>query len=92
LLPHLHGGPAFPPTWKKETGTPLIILRLTKRTAIRLAFQNRQDTCGGMVSGSVILLGGEPGVGKSTLALQLALALKDTRILYVSGEERAKNK
>jgi DNA repair protein RadA/Sms len=42
---------------------------------------------GGMVSGSVILLGGEPGVGKSTLALQLALALKDTKILYVSGEE-----
>ncbi len=42
---------------------------------------------GGMVGGSLILLGGEPGVGKSTLALQLALALKDTKILYVSGEE-----
>jgi DNA repair protein RadA/Sms len=42
---------------------------------------------GGMVSGSLILLGGEPGVGKSTLALQLALALKNTKILYVSGEE-----
>lgn len=42
---------------------------------------------GGMVSGSLILLGGEPGVGKSTLALQLALGLKDTKILYVSGEE-----
>ncbi len=42
---------------------------------------------GGMVAGSLILLGGEPGVGKSTLALQLALALKGTRILYVSGEE-----
>jgi DNA repair protein RadA/Sms len=42
---------------------------------------------GGMVSGSLILLGGEPGVGKSTLALQLALALIDTKILYVSGEE-----
>ena len=42
---------------------------------------------GGMVSGSLILLGGEPGVGKSTLALQLALALKQTRVLYVSGEE-----
>jgi DNA repair protein RadA/Sms len=42
---------------------------------------------GGMVRGSLILLGGEPGVGKSTLALQLALALKDTKILYVSGEE-----
>lgn len=42
---------------------------------------------GGMVSGSLILLGGEPGVGKSTLALQLALALKGTKVLYVSGEE-----
>ena len=42
---------------------------------------------GGMVSGSLILLGGEPGVGKSTLALQLALAMKNHRILYVSGEE-----
>jgi len=42
---------------------------------------------GGMVCGSLILLGGEPGVGKSTLALQLALALKPTIILYVSGEE-----
>ena len=42
---------------------------------------------GGMVSGSLILLGGEPGVGKSTLALQLALALKGTKVLYISGEE-----
>ncbi|MDP4224620.1 MAG: DNA repair protein RadA [Bacteroidota bacterium] len=42
---------------------------------------------GGMVAGSLILLGGEPGIGKSTLALQLALALKDRSILYVSGEE-----
>jgi DNA repair protein RadA/Sms len=42
---------------------------------------------GGIVSGSLILLGGEPGVGKSTLALQLALALKSKKILYVSGEE-----
>lgn len=42
---------------------------------------------GGMVNGSLILLGGEPGVGKSTLALQLALALHSEKILYVSGEE-----
>jgi DNA repair protein RadA/Sms len=42
---------------------------------------------GGIVSGSLILLGGEPGVGKSTLALQLALALQSKKILYVSGEE-----
>ena len=42
---------------------------------------------GGMVPGSLILLGGEPGVGKSTLALQLALAIGRKCVLYVSGEE-----
>ena len=42
---------------------------------------------GGIVAGSLILLGGEPGIGKSTLALQLALTLKNKNILYVSGEE-----
>ncbi len=42
---------------------------------------------GGIVTGSLILLGGEPGVGKSTLALQIALALNSKKILYVSGEE-----
>jgi DNA repair protein RadA/Sms len=41
---------------------------------------------GGLVSGSVILVGGQPGIGKSTLMLQLALRL-GTRVLYVSGEE-----
>jgi DNA repair protein RadA/Sms len=44
---------------------------------------------GGLVGGSLVLLGGEPGVGKSTLALQLALALREKNILYVSGEESA---
>ena len=42
---------------------------------------------GGIVLGSMILIGGEPGIGKSTLLLQVALALKDITILYVSGEE-----
>ncbi len=42
---------------------------------------------GGIVSGSVILLGGDPGVGKSTLMVQLAAGLKDRVVLYVSGEE-----
>lgn len=44
---------------------------------------------GGLVPGSLILLGGEPGIGKSTLLLQVALNLKDKKILYVSGEESA---
>ena len=45
---------------------------------------------GGIVHGSVILLGGDPGVGKSTLMMQLAAQLKDRIILYVSGEESSK--
>ncbi|HOY72390.1 MAG TPA: DNA repair protein RadA, partial [Tenuifilaceae bacterium] len=45
---------------------------------------------GGIVPGSVILLGGEPGIGKSTLALQLALGLKSQKVLYISGEESAR--
>ena len=42
---------------------------------------------GGIVPGSLVLLGGEPGIGKSTLLLQLALALPASKVLYVSGEE-----
>ena len=42
---------------------------------------------GGLVKGSLVLIGGEPGIGKSTLMLQVALSLKHKRILYVSGEE-----
>jgi DNA repair protein RadA/Sms len=42
---------------------------------------------GGVVPGSLVLFGGEPGIGKSTLMLQLALRLKNLKVLYVSGEE-----
>ncbi|MCU0429424.1 MAG: DNA repair protein RadA [Cytophagaceae bacterium] len=42
---------------------------------------------GGIVPGSLVLIGGEPGIGKSTLMLQLALSLAGSKVLYVSGEE-----
>lgn len=42
---------------------------------------------GGLVRGSIVLIGGEPGIGKSTLVLQNLLAIRSRRILYVSGEE-----
>jgi len=42
---------------------------------------------GGIVPGSLVLIGGEPGIGKSTLLLQIALQIKGPKILYVSGEE-----
>ena len=44
---------------------------------------------GGLVSGSLTLIGGEPGIGKSTLLLQNILSIRNKRILYVSGEESA---
>lgn len=46
---------------------------------------------GGMVPGSLVLLGGDPGIGKSTLMLQVAAEIaEDSRVLYVSGEESAR--
>ena len=65
-------------------------------TDIENATYKRLDLCnsevnrvlgGGLVPGSLILLGGEPGIGKSTLSLQLALSNNSLRTLYVSGEE-----
>ena len=65
---------------------------------IQRATHQRLDVCnsevnrvlgGGLVPGSLVLLGGEPGIGKSTLSLQLALTAHSLRTLYVSGEESA---
>ena len=60
----------------------------TVRVNVGIAEVNRV-LGGGMVPGSLILLGGEPGIGKSTLSLQLALTDNGLRTLYVSGEESA---
>ena len=69
---------------------------ITKLTEISLQKENRipcgysevdRVLGGGMVFGSLILIGGEPGIGKSTLALQIALKSKKVKTLYVSGEE-----
>lgn len=65
-------------------------------TDVELSSENRIDTAneelnrvlgGGLVPGSVVLVGGEPGIGKSTLMLQVALTIKNLKVLYVSGEE-----
>lgn len=67
-----------------------------KISEIELGEQQRIDTQntelnrvlgGGLVPGSIVLLGGEPGIGKSTLLLQVALQMKNQKVLYVSGEE-----
>ena len=45
---------------------------------------------GGLVQGSIVLLGGEPGIGKSTLTLQTVMRIRNIKVLYVSGEESAR--
>lgn len=75
---------------KSGTAVPVPIGDVAEQDTERL---NTGDTelnrvlGGGIVAGSLILLGGEPGIGKSTLLLQIALQLKGVKILYVSGEE-----
>lgn len=83
-----------PRSWKDQSsGKP--VLKALKLGEISTVDEERIPTYnaefnrvlgGGLVKGSVVLLGGEPGIGKSTLLLQVAL-LMNHRVLYVSGEE-----
>ena len=73
----------------KTISKPLKIEEIQLNAEERIPTKNKElDTVlgGGLVKGSVTLLGGEPGIGKSTLILQISLAIPD-RVLYVSGEE-----
>ena len=73
-----------------ETAKPITLQEITSLEESRIdthSIELNRVLGGGIVPGSIILLGGEPGIGKSTLALQLALGLKELKILYVSGEE-----
>lgn len=71
---------------------PMLLREITSKNEPRI------DMCdaelnrvlgGGLVPGSMVLLGGEPGIGKSTLTLQTILRINNKRILYISGEESA---
>ena len=74
---------------EKIISKPLKIEEIQLNAEERIPTKNKElDTVlgGGLVKGSVTLLGGEPGIGKSTLILQISLAIPD-KVLYVSGEE-----
>ena len=84
------------PGWEKNDGVKKKVAQaqLLSEVAIkdehRIALPDQEMhrvLGGGLVPGSLILMGGEPGIGKSTLLLQLALSMKKQSVLYISGEE-----
>ena len=75
---------------KKTEVVPLPIREITnaEEQRIVLPFEELNRVLGGgLVLGSLVLVGGEPGIGKSTLLLQTALQLTNKKVLYISGEE-----
>ena len=82
--------------WKVGSSSAQVASKPKPIADITFQEQQRIDTTdqelnrvlgGGIVPGSMVLIGGEPGIGKSTLMLQIALSLRGMRVLYVSGEE-----
>lgn len=75
---------------RKPTSVPRPIAELQSSQNARIALEDQELSRvlgGGIVPGSLVLFGGEPGIGKSTLMLQLALRQTGLSVLYVSGEE-----
>lgn len=84
------------PTWKaspassQRANKPVEVADITFKEEHRLLTPDKEFNRvlgGGIVAGSLVLIGGEPGIGKSTLMLQLALNMPNVKVLYVSGEE-----
>ena len=76
-----------------KTNTPSLISDINFTDEKRFATPDNELNRvlgGGIVPGSLILLGGDPGIGKSTLLLQLALQMQNKKVLYISGEESEK--
>ena len=80
--------PVFAPTGQRNV--PQLVREIQRQEYTRIDLANGEMNRvlgGGLVRGSMILLGGEPGIGKSTLSLQIALKSGGMKTLYVSGEE-----
>jgi DNA repair protein RadA/Sms len=78
------------PEFSESSSNPVSISEIASTSEKRINTKNTELNRilgGGLVPGSLVLLGGEPGIGKSTIALQLALTLNELKVLYISGEE-----
>ncbi len=87
------GSGVFTPGNSRRTSSPKRItdIRLQEEDRMLLADRELNRVLGGgLVPGSIILVGGEPGIGKSTLMLQIAVRQKGLKVMYVSGEESEK--
>lgn len=89
-------GNAAVPAWKpastsqQRANKPVAVTEITYTEEHRVPTPDKEFNRvlgGGIVPGSLVLIGGEPGIGKSTLMLQLALNMPNQKVLYVSGEE-----
>ena len=75
---------------RRTENSPLPIREITNAEELRIVLpfaELNRVLGGGLVLGSLVLVGGEPGIGKSTLLLQTALQLINKKVLYISGEE-----
>ena len=85
--------PKAPAGGRNAGSTPTPIRDITVDREVRIDLRDEEFNRvlgGGLVAGSLCLLGGEPGIGKSTLVLQTILRLEGMKVLYVSGEESAR--
>ncbi len=81
--------------WRQETGRtktvqPKTLREIEAASDVRIVTPDEELNRvlgGGIVPGSLVLIGGEPGIGKSTLMLQIGLSMPGIKVLYVSGEE-----
>ncbi len=75
---------------EKKSGNPILLTEVKSSEEKRILVADSELNRvlgGGIIPGSLVLVAGEPGIGKSTLFLQTGLLLKDLVVLYVSGEE-----
>jgi DNA repair protein RadA/Sms len=86
----VHSGPAKRGRQKPAAVEPVPITAVETTAGVRLATaipELDRVLGGGIVPGSVVLVGGDPGIGKSTLMMQMAASLTNQTVLYITGEE-----